>query len=94
MLHSQVREDVMRLVTSAKRWISDFASKQESANATARNVAEILLSYLTMQEGRMTSHGSRTGLYCPAFAKPGPRCNPSRNHLLVIADRGLDRWIA
>jgi len=84
----------MRFVTSAKRWISDFANEQESAVVTARNVVEILLSYLTMQEGRMTSQGSRTGLYCPALAKPGPRCNPSRNHLLVIADRGLTRRIA
>jgi len=81
----------MRLVTSAKRWISVFASKQETAVVTARNVVEILLSYLAMQEGRTTFHGSRRGQLSPAYAKPRPRCNPSGNDPLVTTDRSRDR---
>lgn len=61
----QVREDVMRLVTSAKRWISVFANAQDSAVINARNVMNLLMTYLEAQEGRMTSLG-RTGKPCHA----------------------------
>jgi hypothetical protein len=55
----------MRLLTSAKRWISVFANVQESAVINARNVMNLLMTYLEAQEGRMTSLG-RTGKPCHA----------------------------
>jgi hypothetical protein len=45
----------MRLLTSAKRWISVFANVQTTATVNARDAMNLLMSYLGSQEGRMTS---------------------------------------
>jgi hypothetical protein len=80
----------MRSIFSAKRWISVFASEQGNATLNAPNVIGNLLTYLQLQEGRMTCLGESMGHLSPAFAKPCKSCHTPR-HSLVNAGTSKDR---
>jgi hypothetical protein len=76
----------MRLVTSANRWISVFATEQTTAIVRAWNVMNSLLSRLETQEGRMTCHGRYVGTMRPAFAKMGKPCQRPIHPVLVTGN--------
>ncbi|MBU6385365.1 MAG: hypothetical protein ACKN85_11060 [Pirellula sp.] len=80
----------MRSNFSAKRWISVFANVQDTATLYARNVIGNLLTYLQMQEGRMTCLGESMGYSRPCFAKPSMSCH-TPNHPLVSTGTSKDR---
>jgi hypothetical protein len=87
---TQVREDVMHFVISAKRCNSVFAKGQESAIVNAQNVMNLLMSYLESQEGRMTSLGRYAGSLRPALANTGKPCH-TPNHQVLGTGSSPDR---